>query len=248
MDNKDLICKILLVIIIGITVWQIIGFFNRETTVIEETGIAAPLPKFREGLEGTSINNTPTAPKCNCVYDPNRDNAPIGNIDFYLRDNRFATCKKGDCTGYTMPGPSENLCNLNLPGCWDVPHKAGANNTCSDLLWHKMEPRMILQDIGMKCTDCGPQTNYNSPSGVASDLTSNLTGNHEKAGAIQSNTGFGGLNPVETNRHMPTRHLNGHCTGQPALPQPSCLDSVIQKQPCNCGVPIGNTVEICEKQ
>jgi hypothetical protein len=148
--NSDLLCKILLVIVVISILIQIFNFFK-------------PKERF-ENIPLQEIKYVPNA----------------GDMQFFVRNNRYldgVNAKNENksvetpfsSSQYQYDQPTEKC--LNNSPAWDVTYNSGSNNTYGDLLWHKMEPRMILQDNCLNCHNFKQDMKYNPPGGVASDLT-----------------------------------------------------------------------------
>lgn len=90
---------------------------------------------------------------------------------FYMRNNRYLASNMGRSKYYLSPLGQFDSMTCMPPNDWNVKYESGANNTVSDILWHKSEPRMILEN---SCLDCNLYKDkiYNAPEGVESSLIS----------------------------------------------------------------------------
>ena len=118
----------------------------------------------------------------------------MGNqsVQFYSKDDRYIannnstkkTC--GSSLPYVDPSNMQCMkygnCPVSFGGKpidWDVKHDLGANSTCQDLVYHSIEPRMVVTDNGMKCNVYGNDNKYRTPVGTSSDLLSLYDNNIE---------------------------------------------------------------------
>lgn len=101
---------------------------------------------------------------------------PNNPINFYVKENRYAANQefKPKLIDPLSPYQSGVPCGPQMD--WDVQTIPGANNTYGDLIWHETSPKMVLEKGCTNCKDFTNNQEYNEPSGVASDLTSNLNG------------------------------------------------------------------------
>ena len=60
------------------------------------------------------------------------------------------------------------------PNPWKVPYQCGPQG-CGDVLWHYMEPRMLLTDNCLHCDQFSKDKLVNVPDGLESNLTSDLS-------------------------------------------------------------------------
>ena len=76
------------------------------------------------------------------------------NIEYYVRGDRDRTTSNN--MKYTL---IDSRLEPNIPcgpqTSWDVEYQPGYNGTYSDLLWHKVEPKMILENNSLYCNKSG---------------------------------------------------------------------------------------------
>jgi len=84
-----------------------------------------------------------------------RNYTKTSKAKFYMRPDRYAV---NNSEGNERCQSPFNTTDSR----WNVNSAAGANGTCSDLMWHDMEPRAILFDNSSKCRN----STYNVPGGV----------------------------------------------------------------------------------
>ena len=95
-----------------------------------------------------------SCPITNCNNLTNMYGKPKPNS--FVRTERYTT----------KTSENNKKCMSPLNTCdkrWDVSVVPGANGTCSDKLWHNMEPKTILTDNCLHCNDF--QNTYIAPSG-----------------------------------------------------------------------------------
>ena len=88
-------------------------------------------------------------------------------LRFIMKNNRYAVKNR------------KEIGSDNLKNNWDVDYQTGANNTCQDNVWHSISPRNVLIDNSMSCGDFKQDAMFSEPSGVASDLTSQIDGTYD---------------------------------------------------------------------
>ena len=140
--NQNSIYSIILIILIIFAIVQLFKCSNKQIIV-------------QENMMNMTCDDNDTR------NDTSNSNGNGNDINFYVKNNRFAANRQFR-PKLTNPIPADNDFKCGPQFDWSVKHNPGANNTYSDLLWHKMSPRMILED---NCLSCKNNT-YNGPTGV----------------------------------------------------------------------------------
>lgn len=143
---------------------------------------------------------------------------------FFLQHNRGLKCHGGKCGPYTVPGmKTTKVCGQDQGFRWEVPHAPGYNGSRSDLLWHRIEPRMILKDNSMQCHECGPNAAQVGPDGILDPLA------HPHLGTL-ANTG------LQNDFLVPDNERYMSCGLNPGIPphQPTCVDAHVNAPKCDC--------------
>lgn len=178
MDNTGIdtrMYKIVLTTFVVMVVWKIIQILSGRNHVnVKEEGFKS-IQQFSPELVQKNGKLEVAKPEIKSVA-PQPCDLPQ---NFYLKKNRYLMDGKSHLnkTYYTV---NENQTGENRGEFdWRVPHESGPNDTYGDLLWHYVEPRMILQDNCMRCNEFGPTSNHNVPNGVGSSFTAEFDGNLE---------------------------------------------------------------------
>lgn len=164
-----------------------------------------------------------------CSVNKNNEKHPYIAPQFYLKNNRYAkpcNCPSNNCPhkikfDYTNKCGCEKQFSPEID--WSVKYESGANGTYKDLLWNKIEPRMILQDNSMKCCQFKGNKCFNAPTGITDhpniyDSPYNL--------AMYSD---------QLVSQSPSDHTLSCKMDTGIVPiQPSCVDKAIYKPSCGC--------------
>jgi len=150
---SDKLCRLALIVMFALAFVQIINFFNQKPTIIE-----TKLEHLNPSLLTHQVDD----------WAPEITDKPT--ITYYYKGDRYSKDMKFD-PKLIDPLHQDTSLSCGPKFDWDVNATPGANNVYGDLLWHKTNPKMILESGCLKCSH-GRQSSYDSPSGVASLFTS----------------------------------------------------------------------------
>lgn len=124
----------------------------------------------------------------------------------------------------------KNNRDLLNPEAWKVPYKCGPQG-CGDVLWHYMEPRMILIDNCMNCGDYKNKVNLSVPDGVESELTTSITGQLESLNPMISDE----LSVPQFKDGRFPQTMSGPMSNGLCNPEQGCLKDRVQSgSSCGC--------------
>jgi len=154
--------------------------------------------------------------------------------NFYVKGDRYTTPNNGATKSIRSPcvnspnSACQNSCN------WSVPYEAGANNTFSDILWHYMEPRMVLQDNCMRCGTFSKQGSGNAPNGLTSDYTSHFDNSVENGVRNVHGLLYDEVDVPEFGIDYPHTMSPKASTGTFTMTNDCALDKAISSSKCGC--------------
>lgn len=163
MIDKDIVCKILLIIVFVIVIIQIIKIFTIRN-VITDVVMMNQQPSV-EGMGPVSPDNR------QLPYPENYETNP----NFFLKDNIYDSEKKFNPT-LVSPIPNQPGLSCAPKFDWDVLQNPGANNTYMDIAWQYRSPSTIVTDNCINCKNYMSNKQFNSPEGIESNYTNSLSG------------------------------------------------------------------------
>ena len=151
---SDKLYRLTLLVMFVLALIQIINFFSSKPTIIETKYEHMNPSLLTHQIE--SLAPEPSDEK---------------KINFYYKDNRYATENKLD-PELVDPLITDPRLTCGPKFDWSVKGNPGANNVYGDMMWHKESPKMIMEDNCLSCKQFQPEKTFNEPSGIASSFTS----------------------------------------------------------------------------